>query len=167
MKSFNISIVFFSLILPGFYLGIYAQNQEISDKPGAKTVYGEGFASGEVMTGSELLELYNGLENREAIEVQYKGIVSSVCQVKGCWMTVELANGQEARVTFKDYGFFVPVDLAGKEVVVSGMAQVDVISEEDRKHYAEDAGKSATEVRNIRGNLKSYSLVANGVIIED
>ena len=44
-------------------------------------------------------------------------------------MVLELTNGQQARVTFKDYGFFVPGYLVGKEVLVSGKAHVDVISD--------------------------------------
>ena len=44
-----------------------------------------------------------------------KGVVKEVCQEKGCWMTMTLDNGDEMRVTFKDYKIFVPKDLGGKE----------------------------------------------------
>ncbi|MEN8788777.1 MAG: DUF4920 domain-containing protein [Flavobacteriaceae bacterium] len=167
MKSFNISIVFFSLIFPVFCMSIYAQNQGITKSDPQKTVYGESFEYNDVKSGPELVELYEKLEKDSAAEIQISATVSSVCQVKGCWMELELANGKEARVTFKDYGFFVPTDLVGKNVVVNGIAHIDMISEEDQKHYAEDAGKSAEEIRSIQGSLKSYSLVAEGVVIED
>lgn len=167
MKTFNISIVFFSLIFPAFCMGIYAQNQGITTSDDPKKSYGESFDYKEVKSGPESVLIYQDLEGDHAVEVQLRGKVSSVCQVKGCWMVLDLANGQETRVTFKDYGFFVPTDLVGKEVVVNGMARVDLISEEDLKHYARDAGKTEEEIRNIQGSRKSYSLVAEGVIVED
>lgn len=167
MKSFNISIVFFSLILPAFYIGIYAQDQEVSDPRASKKVYGEGFDITAAKSGPELLQLYENLDAGDSSEVQFRGKVSSVCKVKGCWMELELTDGQEARVTFKDYGFFVPTDLVGREVVVKGQAHVDIISEEDRKHYAEDEGKTPEEISKLQGSQKSYSLVAVGVVVED
>ena len=46
--------------------------------------------------------------------------VAEVCQVKGCWMIL-LDGDTKVRVTFKDYGFFMPKDLAGAKVVVEGV----------------------------------------------
>ncbi len=166
MKSFNNSIVFFSLFFPVFCISIYAQNQGITPSDAPKTVYGENFDYKDVKSGTELLELYDALQTDNSAVVQLKATVSSVCQVKGCWMKIELADGEEARVTFKDYGFFVPTDLVGKQVVVNGVARIDMISEEDQKHYAEDAGMSAEEIKKIQGSQKSYSLVAEGVVLE-
>ena len=50
----------------------------------------------------------------------FRGTVTEVCKAKGCWMKVALENGEETMVKFKDYGFFVPKDMAGKEVVING-----------------------------------------------
>ena len=36
-------------------------------------------------------------------------------------MKVETADGSLMRVTFKDYGFFVPMDIGGKEIVMEGV----------------------------------------------
>ena len=50
-------------------------------------------------------------------EVCVEGSISAVCQAKGCWMTI--AGGKatsRARVTFKDYAFFVPKDVKGKKL---------------------------------------------------
>ena len=35
-------------------------------------------------------------------------------------MKLDLENGEEAMVKFKDYGFFMPKDIAGEEVIVNG-----------------------------------------------
>ena len=80
-------------------------------------------------------------------------------------MDLELEDSQTARITFKDYGFFVPTDIEGKEVFVSGVATISEIDEATRKHYASDAGLSEEEINKISGSEKTYSMVANGVII--
>jgi len=39
-------------------------------------------------------------------------------------------------VRFKDYGFFMPLDASGKEVIVAGKAFVTEVSVADLKHYS-------------------------------
>ena len=87
--------------------------------------------------------------------------------MKGCWMTLNMADGNQVMVKFKDYGFFVPKDIAGKEVIINGKAFVEEVSVGDQKHYAEDAGKSAEEIAAITAPKKTFSFEADGVLIKD
>jgi hypothetical protein len=48
------------------------------------------------------------------------GKVVEVCQEKGCWMKIEKADGEKMMVKFKDYGFFMPKNIQGREVVLDG-----------------------------------------------
>src|SRR5258705_5743735 len=67
--------------------------------------------------------------------IAVEGKVADVCQMKGCWML--LTDGTRAvRTTFKDYGFFVPKDLAGRTVVAEGVLARETVDEETRRHYA-------------------------------
>lgn len=102
-------------------------------------------------------------ENHLGHSMTYKGTVAEVCTKKGCWMTLQAGNVQPVRVTFKDYGFFVPKDIAGKEVALFGEMQKEILSVEDQKHLAEDAGKSAAEIAKITKPLDEFSIVAEGV----
>lgn len=88
--------------------------------------------------------------------------VTDVCPAKGCWMMVTDGD-QQIRVTFKDYGFFVPSSLKGKTIVLQGVLQQVVVPEADRKHYAEDAGASDEEIAEITGDATEYSFEATGV----
>jgi hypothetical protein len=72
---------------------------------------------------------------------------------------------EEAMIKFKDYGFFMPKDLAGKEVIVSGVAFVEEVSVEEQRHYAEDAGKTAEEIAAITEPKRTLSFISNGVLI--
>lgn len=102
------------------------------------------------------------LKDADSVDVQFVGEIDQVCQMKGCWMTLKTEDGSSLRVTFKDYGFFVPKDAAGKKVIVSGKASIQQLDEATARHYAEDAGKEydSTAVS------KEISIVANGVLIE-
>lgn len=79
--------------------------------------------------------------------VKVTGKIGSVCKKKGCWMTL---NGQTntavARITFKDYGFFVPLDAEGKLATLEGVVEAKVLSEAERTHLAEDAKKPVEEI---------------------
>jgi hypothetical protein len=84
-----------------------------------------------------------------------------VCQRKGCFLIAQ--DGEHvARVTFRDYGFFVPTDSTGKTVTLVGTLGRRTLDEAQAKHYAEDAGKNPAEVT---GPQMEYAIVASSVII--
>lgn len=111
-------------------------------------------------------ELATKLENKGEMPAKVTGVVESVCKVAGCWMKIKTADGQTMRVTFKDYGFFVPKDIAGKTVVFEGVAKVKTTSVAMLKHYAEDGGKSKEEIAKITTPEKAIGFVATGVIVK-
>ncbi|MBK7110455.1 MAG: DUF4920 domain-containing protein [Bacteroidetes bacterium] len=80
-------------------------------------------------------------------------------------MKLDLGNGESMRVSFKDYGFFVPKDLEGKQVIVQGVAEVKTISVDDQRHFAEDAGKTKEEIESITEPQEELVFVADGVIV--
>lgn len=102
----------------------------------------------------------------DSTQVKLSGTINAVCQEKGCWLTIS-DHDRELRVTFKDYGFFVPKDAAGKPVIVEGVLKRSVVDVATLKHYAEDEGKSQEEIDAITEAQATYSFVADGVLIED
>lgn len=118
--------------------------------------YGSEMDSKGTVTVEEFINNVSDVEKTFKI----KGRIREVCQAKGCWMTLE--NDQEVtiRVTFKDYGFFVPKDISGNEVILSGVALNEIIDEDVARHYADDGNVEYKEsMRN------SVSFVAEGVLI--
>ncbi len=103
---------------------------------------------------------------KENMEAKVTGTVESVCQVKGCWMKVKMADGETMRVMFKDYSFFVPKDIAGKTVIFQGEAQKKTVPVEHLKHYALDAGKSQEEIAKITEPKDELTFIAEGVIVK-
>ncbi|MFI0427904.1 DUF4920 domain-containing protein [Mariniflexile sp. HMF6888] len=128
--------------------------------------FGKRITVAETMELSVMASRYKSMQAGDSIHAKMKAKVIDVCQVKGCWMTLSLKNGNEVMVKFKDYGFFVPKDIAGKEVVVNGNAFVNEVSVEEQRHYAEDAGKTADDIASITQPKRTFSFEADGVLIQ-
>lgn len=105
--------------------------------------------------------------DKKTAEMKIEGKVVDVCKKKGCWMTLEMPNGDPMRVTFKDYAFFMPKDIVGKNVVLDGLAKKQTLSVETLRHYAEDAKKTPEEVAKITDPKKELAFEAKGVVILD
>jgi hypothetical protein len=95
--------------------------------------------------------------------VKIEGKITEVCQAKGCWMV--LVDGDKyARVTFKDYGFFVPTETSMQDGTIFGELSRTVLTKEQVQHYAEDAGREHAKVSD--DPLEEYWLVASAVSIK-
>ncbi len=111
-------------------------------------------------------QLNTSINGKDSLKIKLAGKIESVCQKKGCWMKMNIGTNQEMMVRFKDYGFFVPKDAAGKEVVIEGVAFHDTTKVAELQHYAEDAGKSKEEIAKITEPEINISFEAHGVIIK-
>lgn len=86
--------------------------------------------------------------------------VAQVCQKKGCFFIAR--EGRNAmRVSFKDYGFFVPTDIGGRRVTLVGEVVARDVSAEEAAHFADDLGETEESVR----PGKVYEIVATAVRI--
>lgn len=124
---------------------------------------------GDMVSTAELVSLENfqtTLDQDSSFTGKIKVKIDDVCQMKGCWMTAKLPDGRSVRITFKDYGFFVPKNSMGFTAVIEGEALKKVIDEETRKHYAEESGKAQDEIDAISGPGEELSFVASGVVIQ-
>ncbi len=110
-------------------------------------------------------ELPKALEASEKVETKIIGKVTEVCPKKGCWITLETADKTKVMVKMKDYGFFVPVDMIGKTIVLDGEAKIKTTSVEELQHYAEDAKKSKEEIAAITKPEKEIRFTASGILV--
>lgn len=107
------------------------------------------------------------LEKSEGGKVQTRvsARVLDVCPKKGCWMNLYINDSTTAFVKMKDYGFFVPMDMIGKTVVLEGEAYVKMTSVNELRHYAEDARKPQAEIDAITQPQKSIRFTATGIVV--
>jgi hypothetical protein len=125
--------------------------------------FGQSFENKEVKKAEDMLKIYQDLSLGDTIQVQFQSQVQSVCVRKGCWMKLDLPEDMNVHVTFKDYGFFVPKDSKGHEMVVRGRAFIEETDVEMLKHYAEDAGKNREDIAAINSPKLNYRFIAEGV----
>lgn len=148
-------------------------NEEAEGEDGPRTAvpaaapgqaYGAAFSPAGAVPMSALPAV---LGARDSARVTLAGKASAVCQARGCWLTLPTADGRQMRVRFKDYAFFVPKDLSGHTVVVSGWAHRSTVSAADQQHYLRDAGKTDQEVAAVTHDEQELTFLADGVLVRD
>ncbi|HKR62712.1 MAG TPA: DUF4920 domain-containing protein [Thermoanaerobaculia bacterium] len=93
--------------------------------------------------------------------VLVEGVIEAACTRKGCWMQLAPAAGKDpVRVTFKDYGFFIPLDAKGMSARAEGVTVVKELSKAEADHLESEGAKIA---RRDDGTAIEVSFVANGV----
>lgn len=135
----------------------------VVDAP-AINVYGDSISEEGAMDPADFLA---EMEGKDSLDAKVKAVITETCANKGCWMKLDMGNGKEMRVQFKDYGFFVPKEgMEGKHAVIEGKAYTDTVSIETLRHFAKDAGKSDEEIAAINAPKVETSFEAKGVLIE-
>jgi hypothetical protein len=141
--------------------------QDTKEEKVSYAKFGDSITAEGAITGAELLEKYKTLkDSTDTLNVKVISKIKEVCQKKGCWMNLELSGKEVAFVKFKDYGFFVPKNASGSEVIANGKAFVNIISIDELKHYAKDEGKSQASIDSITKPEITYSFLADGVLIK-
>lgn len=144
-----------------------AQEPAPSPEPEAKPASAPHQAFGAPLGQSPATSLASVLKTPDAFadrSVTVEGDVRRACTRKGCWM--ELSEGQDAsapgcRVTFKDYGFFVPTDSAGSKAKVEARVESKVLKPELVAHMESEGAKFAEKAPD--GSAREVRLVATGV----
>lgn len=114
-------------------------------------------------------DLASQMEGQTSMNAKFEGNIIQTCRKKGCWMSVDMGEGADMTVTFKDYEFFVPTDgVDGKSMIAEGVCQWDTLDVEWLRHLAEDAGMSKEEADStITEPEFTMAFEATGVIIKD
>lgn len=130
---------------------------------------GQAQSFGELITPDGAItysEMISRLGDSDSLQVKVRGTVQSVCQAKGCWMNInDGSTAAETFVKFKDYGFFMPKEISGREVIMEGYAYQEETSVEELRHYAEDEGKSKEEIEAITEPVTELKFMASGVLL--
>jgi hypothetical protein len=96
--------------------------------------------------------------------VVIEGHVRRVCERKGCWMEVAAGPGDGepgCRVTFKDYGFFVPTDSQGARARMEGRVEVETVPADHVEHLESEGARFGQKAED--GTAREVRLVATGV----
>jgi len=137
--------------------------EPLTAKP--KSVKSSVIRRGAAVPRDPAISLQTLLEKPESFTqraVVVEGVVDKACTKKGCWMQLADAKGSSSavRITFKDYGFFVPLTSAGMRARAHGMVEVKTLSAQDAGHLIAEGAQLA---QNADGTAREISFVASGV----
>ncbi len=150
-------------------IALAAPGPDKNASPGEKATQAD--ASGVITRGDEIgdspvVSLQTVAEDPEKYKdkkVIIEGIIETVCQHKGCWMTVVSETGKPGvRVTFKNYGFFVPKDAAELKVRAEGKIKLTELTEEEACKAKKEGTKMSCD---HGGKPNEISFVASAVEI--
>jgi hypothetical protein len=145
---------------PGVWAGdqVTTNEKTTSGEPVKVVERGNKIGKSPVVSLADIVKDPDKYKNKKII---LEGTVAAVCQKKGCWMELKPADGETGvRVTFKDYGFFVPKDAAGLKVRAEGKIKLTDLSKEDVQHMEEEG---AHICKNADGTASEIGFVAYGV----
>lgn len=164
MKYFFQLLAFTLIVGFGTACGSTGQSTATVDQDTASSdqTFGASFTPEAVVAYKDLT---SKVTDTDSLSVMVKGTVAEVCQSKGCWMSITNGEGDDMMVRFKDYGFFMPKDISGREVIMNGKAFYQITPVDELRHYAEDAGKSQAEIDAITEPKRELSFLADGVIL--
>ena len=129
-------------------------------EPVEQTADSETFGSplDETVPAVALGEIAADAERYVGAPVRIEARVSQVCQKKGCFFIAK-DGATVMRVAFKDYSFFVPTDISGKRVTLTGEVVAREMTKEQAEHYTSDLGESGSQLQ----PGKIYEIVATSV----
>ncbi|MCU0395607.1 MAG: DUF4920 domain-containing protein [Chitinophagaceae bacterium] len=133
--------------------GFWAAAQEGKD-------YGEAVKSKKAVSVSKMKSKMDAKDEWSGVVT---GTVKQVCKSEGCWLRLDDGSKDGIMVKMKDHSFFVPKDIDGKTVYVSGKAVRKTTSVKELQHFAEDAGKSKEEIAKITEPKVEITMEATGV----
>lgn len=137
------------------------QSEKVTASSGT---FGNAVIHDEAIAADRVKELFT---TGDTVAAKVFGHISASCKHSGCWMELDLGNGEALYVTFKDESFTIPLDAAGKNAVAEGLAVRELIPVEKLKNFAREDGKSEEEIAAITEPVYAYEFIANGVLIEE
>lgn len=154
-----------TLFVASFSMAAMAQPPKGKAKQG--DFYGEKPSAAAIKNAMDADDLAKNMATQDSMSVAIEGKVLEVCDKKGCWIRLKGEGNEEIFVKMKNYEFFVPTALKGKNVVLDGYAKKKLVSVDEQRHYAEDAKKSQAEIEAITEPKTEIRYMASGIVVVD
>lgn len=135
--------------------------------PALAATYGKAPGDGKAIKVSELIAKADEYAGKT---VKVEGIITDVCEKRGCWMVI--AGDQEfqsVRFKVEDGVIVIPMEAKGKKAVAEGtFRKIEMTKEQtiaQAKHHAEEQGLEF-DPASVKGPSVTYQLDGTGAVIE-
>ncbi len=147
---------FSAIVAAALFLALPLAAQSVTDS--AVVRRGAPVSAGSAVAVTQLVTSARSYTDKAVI---VEGVITRECTEKGCWMQVaQTADAKGMRVTFKDYGFFIPQAMVGRRARMEGVTKVTTHSRAAADHLI---GEGAQLQRNADGTATEVQFVASGV----
>ena len=158
----SISLFFASTVLGEIQSTATLRLSEAVEKGPNYEVFGDPMPN--KTPGLSLTHLIEKKQSYLGKEVRVSATIAQVCQAKGCFFIAK-EDEKWARITFRDYAFFVPTDTANSRVLIEGIFSQIQLSNAEADHYRADLGSSSRATEYLTSI--EYSIVATSVLIRE
>jgi hypothetical protein len=133
----------------------------------------EGKSYGEPLTGTDTVKISELLSNPDDYlgqVVRVEGLVTGVCEKRGCWISVasEDEEFKEIRVKVDDGVIVFPLEAKGKHAIAEGVfVKIEMSMEQTlkyREHHAQEHGEEF-DPSTVTEPLVFYQLKGSGAVI--
>tara|TARA_B100000902_G_scaffold256647_1_gene242964 strand:- start:3 stop:518 length:516 start_codon:yes stop_codon:yes gene_type:complete len=160
LSGVSISLLFVATVLAGTKSTAVLRLSEAVETGPNYEVFGAPMPDKTV--GLSLTELIAQKQDYLGKEVRVSATITQVCQAKGCFF-IAMQDGEWARITFRDYAFFVPTNTANSRVLIEGIFSEVELSSTQAQHYQADLGSSDNSADDRPS--REYSIIASSVLI--
>ncbi len=125
-------------------------------------VYGEGISLTNITKVSEILAKPEEFEGKKVL---IEGMITGVCEARGCWMSIASdKNFQEIKIKVLDGVIVFPMSAYGKVAKVEGVVEDSAnLDAYEKKHYKGNEAKH----KKYKQNEPSYRIRVSGAIISE
>ena len=134
---------------------------------------GDGKLYGEPLTGKDIIPIHQLLEDPAPYlgeVVRVEGLVTGVCEKRGCWMSLasDEKEFEEIRIKVDDGVIVFPMEAKGKRAVAEGvLTKVEMTMEQTlayKKHHAEEHNEEF-DPASVTEPLVFYQIKGTGAVI--
>jgi hypothetical protein len=135
-------------------------------------VAGDGKVYGEPLSGTDTIKISELIANPDSYvgkTVRVEGLVTGVCEKRGCWMSIASDKEfEEVRIKVTDGVIVFPMEAKGKRAIAEGEFTVVEMTMEQtlayKKHHAEEHNEEF-DPSAITEPLTYYQINATGAVI--
>jgi hypothetical protein len=139
---------------------------------GSPIAAGDGKVYGEPLTGQDTISISTLLDDPEPYlgkVVRVEGLVTGVCEKRGCWMTLAGDRDfEEIRIKVDDGVIVFPMEAKGRKAVAEGVfTKIEMTLEQTiayRQHHAEEHGEEF-DPASVTEPMSFYQIQGTGAVI--
>ncbi len=150
------------------FAGIFAACDPTAKTPLHKPEKIKGIVYGDSVENTNIKDietLASLMEGTKGLTIKVKGKVKNVAKNPGNWLMLELKNGKQVKVVFKENLIIVPQNIMGKDIIADGYVKHESLTIEEQRNFALENGLTKVNIDTITSVKDQLVMEAKGLVI--